>query len=75
MLHRRQGSRKAVLCSDERKVIRMEEKRKAYEPPTVKVYQFDDNDLILTTASGGPDYAANALNGYFNGVSTTIEIE
>ena len=50
----------------------------AYEPPKMKIYQFDDNDLILT-ASGGitepktPDYAANALNQLFGGTNTTIE--
>lgn len=51
----------------------MEEKRKAYEPPTVTVYQFDDNDLILTTASGESNYAANALNELLGGVNTTVE--
>ena len=50
----------------------------AYEPPKMKIYQFDDNDLILT-ASGEttepqtPDYAANALNQLFGGTNTTIE--
>lgn len=52
----------------------------AYEPPKMKIYQFDDNDLILT-ASGGtnppeaktPDYAANALNQLFGGTNTTME--
>ena len=52
----------------------------AYEPPKMKIYQFDDNDLILT-ASGEtnpseaktPDYAANALNELFHGTTTTIE--
>lgn len=51
----------------------------AYEPPKMKIYQFDDNDLLLTD-SGGPtppavptDYAANALNELFHGTTTTIE--
>lgn len=51
----------------------------AYEPPKMKIYQFDDNDLLLTD-SGGPtqpavkaDYAANALNELFGGTNTTIE--
>lgn len=58
----------------------MEEKRKAYEPPTVTVYQFDDSDLILTASStvddpAGqlPEYAANALNQYLGGINTTVE--
>lgn len=60
----------------------MNRNEKVYEPPKMKVYQFDDNDQILT-ASGGDntggdvtptaDYAANALNKYINGTSTTIE--
>lgn len=55
----------------------MDQNRKAYEAPTVKVYQFDENDLILT-ASGNPisviaDYAVNALNDFFSGTNTTIE--
>lgn len=49
----------------------MDEKRKVYEPPTVKIYQFDDNDLILTAS--GEDYAANALNALFGGINTTYE--
>lgn len=53
----------------------------AYEPPKMKIYQFDDNDLILTD-SGGPtppaptvkaDYAANALNELMGGTNTTME--
>lgn len=52
----------------------------AYEPPKMKIYQFDDNDLLLT-ASGTPtpapavqaDYAADALNELFGGTNTTIE--
>lgn len=59
-----------------------------YEPPTMKVYQFDDSDKILT-ASGNVDastststptteerqgnYAANALNQSMGGINTTIE--
>lgn len=55
----------------------MDQNRKAYEAPTVKVYQFDENDLILT-ASGNPitvvaNYAANALNEFLGGSNTTIE--
>ena len=55
----------------------MDQNRKTYEPPKVKGYQFDNNDLILT-ASGGTtvleaDYAANALNELFGGTNTTIE--
>ena len=55
----------------------MEPNKRAYEAPQIKVYRFDDNDLILT-ASGGPDpavpnYAANALNELFGGTNTTIE--
>ena len=50
-----------------------------YEPPKMRVYRFDDNDLLLT-ASGEPglpfltpNYAANALNELFGGTNTTIE--
>ena len=57
----------------------MNKNRRAYEPPTMKVYPFDDNDEILT-ASGipdpvnpTPDYAANALNKLMGGTNTTIE--
>lgn len=49
----------------------MEEKGKEYEPPAVRIYRFDDNDLILTAS--GEDYAANALNALFGGINTTIE--
>lgn len=47
-----------------------------YEPPKGIVYPFDDNDRILTTASGQEvtkDYAANALNKLMGGTNTTIE--
>ena len=58
----------------------MNKAKKPYEPPRLKIYQFDDNDQILT-ASGEvtptPDptaeYAANALNKFMNGTNTTIE--
>ena len=58
----------------------MNKAKKPYEPPRLKIYQFDDNDQILT-ASGGvtpsPDptaeYAAKALNQLFGGTNTTIE--
>ena len=47
-----------------------------YEPPKMRAYRFDDNDLLLT-ASGEPpltpNYAANALNELFGGTNTTIE--
>lgn len=62
---------------------------KKYEPPSMKVYRFTDQDKVLT-ASGEPglspgpdisddpgsqpsDYAANALNQLFGGTNTTIE--
>ena len=50
----------------------------AYEPPKMKIYQFDDNDLILTvsgetTEPKTPDYAANALNELMGGTNTTME--
>lgn len=48
----------------------MDEKGKEYEPPAVKIYRFDDNDLILTSSG---EYAANALNAYFGGTNTTYE--
>ena len=60
----------------------MDKNRRAYEPPKMKIYQFDDNDQILT-ASGEvgpspdptqtPNYAANALNEFMGGTNTTIE--
>lgn len=55
----------------------MEGNGKEYEAPSVRVFRFDDNDLILT-ASGGPteppaDYASNALNTLFGGTNTTYE--
>ena len=52
---------------------------KGYEPPKAIIYQFDDNDQILT-ASGGeqtpdptPNYASKALNDFMGGTNTTIE--
>lgn len=65
----------------------MKRNAREYEPPRMKVYQFDDNDQILT-ASGGPnepvlppdptptptpDYAARALNDLMGGTNTTFE--
>ena len=62
---------------------------KKYEPPSMKVYRFTDQDKVLTVSgepgsppepdiSGDPvprpsDYAANALNQLFGGTNTTIE--
>ena len=57
----------------------MDKNRRAYEPPKMKIYQFDDNDQILTESGGvsepnpTPDYAANALNQLMDGTNTTIE--
>ena len=58
----------------------MNKNEKVYEPPKMKIYQFDDNDKILTDSSGltpTPDptanYAAKALNDLFGGTNTTIE--
>lgn len=63
----------------------MRKHEKTYEPPTMKIYQFDDNDQVLTssggTSGGGTtdepektaDYAARALNDFFGGTNTTIE--
>lgn len=54
----------------------MSKNGKVYEPPKMKVYQFDDNDQILTfSGEDEPDYAANALNAYMGGTNTTIEEE
>ena len=58
----------------------MKRNAREYEPPRMKIYQFDDNDQILT-ASGNPgepttptpNYAANALNQLMDGTNTTIE--
>ena len=52
---------------------------KEYEPPKMKIYQFDDNDQILTVSGNisdptqTPNYAANALNEFMGGTNTTIE--
>ena len=57
----------------------MKRNAREYEPPRMKVYQFDDNDQILTASGGSveptptPNYAANALNQFFGGTNTTIE--
>ena len=65
----------------------MKRNTREYEPPRMKIYQFDDNDQILTASSGSielpstpdptptptPDYAANALNEFMGGTNTTIE--
>ena len=58
----------------------MNEAKKTYEPPRLKIYHFDDNDQILTasgevtpTPDPTPDYAANALNEFMGGTNTTIE--
>ena len=65
----------------------MNKAKKPYEPPRLKIYQFDDNDQILTESGGingpgstttptpdpTPDYAANALNEFMGGTNTTIE--
>lgn len=47
-----------------------------YEPPKMRAYRFDDNDLLLTASGESPltpNYAANALNELFGGTNTTIE--
>ena len=56
----------------------MNKNEKAYEPPKMKIYRFDDNDRILTargtvTPDPTPNYAANALNEWMGGTNTTIE--
>ena len=58
----------------------MEGNGKEYEAPSVRVFRFDDNDLILTasgestTPTDPPaDYASNALNTLFVGTNTTYE--
>ena len=60
----------------------MKQNEKAYEPPKAKIYQFDNNDQILTeSGSTDPatppeptaDYAARALNQLMGGTNTTIE--
>ena len=61
----------------------MNKNEKAYEPPKMKIYRFDDNDRILTDSNGPggggsateptAEYAANALNQLFGGTNTTIE--
>ncbi|MCI5511094.1 MAG: hypothetical protein MR436_11880 [Eubacterium sp.] len=52
----------------------MNKSGRAYEPPKAKIYRFDDNDKILTDSSSvTPNYAANALNQFMEGINTTIE--
>ena len=60
----------------------MDKDKKTYEPPKAKIYQFDNNDRILTDSGNpglptpsepAPNYAANALNQLFGGTNTTIE--
>ena len=56
----------------------MNKAKKPYEPPRLKIYQFDDNDQILkasgdVTTTPTPNYAANALNEFMGGTNTTIE--
>lgn len=58
----------------------MNKAKKPYEPPRLKIYQFDDNDQILTASGGATptpnptaEYAARALNGLMGGTNTTIE--
>ena len=58
----------------------MKRNAREYEPPRMKIYQFDDNDQILTTSGNPeepttptPNYAANALNEFMGGTNTTIE--
>ena len=58
----------------------MNKDTRAYEPPRMKVYRFDESDRILTSSSGvnpppAPEanYAANALNIFMDGTNTTIE--
>ena len=57
----------------------MNKNKKAYEPPKMKIYRFDDNERILTASGETPepaptaDYAARALNELMGGTNTTIE--
>ena len=58
----------------------MDKDKKTYDPPKAKIYQFDNNDRILTDSGNStpspeptPNYAANALNQLFGGTNTTIE--
>ena len=49
----------------------MSKNEKTYEPPKMKVYQFDERDQVLTASNA--DYAASALNDLMDGTNTTIE--
>lgn len=53
----------------------MNKNDKVYEPPKMKVYQFDESDQVLTFSGETPtaDYAARALNELMGGTNTTIE--
>lgn len=54
----------------------MDKKKNTYAPPKGKVYQFDNNECILTESGvmdSVVDYAANALNEFMAGTNTTIE--
>lgn len=53
--------------------------KKAYEPPMMKIYPFDDENILTESGGVNPspaptaNYAANALNDLFGGTNTTIE--
>ena len=69
------------LCFEKGMVKIMKKDIKKYEPPSMKVYRFTDQDKVLKESGGtqgpggssSPDYAANALNQLFGGTNTTIE--
>ena len=69
------------LCFEKGMVKIMKKDIKKYEPPSMKVYRFTDQDKVLTASGEAgpppepdiPDYAANALNQLFGGTNTTIE--
>lgn len=63
-------------------------KKNVYEPPMMKIYQFDDESILTASSGSGgstpgtdptnpvtptADYAANALNQFMGGINTTIE--
>lgn len=54
----------------------MDQNAMDYEKPIVKIYEFDENEMILTSSSvvqEVEDYAADALNALFGGINTTKE--
>lgn len=58
----------------------MSKNKFAYESPKINIYEFDNNDRILTESGGfnppitlDGDFAAASLNDFLGGLNTTVE--